>query len=160
MDRWNTFIEILNILKIPYEATNTIQKASYTLSDFFACWLKIEYKLEGLEKKQNLVTDLAAILRMKLAERKKELFTYPAMMSAIYLDPRVRAEMVCAEELMIAKYKLEELYKKFKNGKNKMKATVMEMYKRMAKLLRIHSKIHSKSILHREQPMISTAISQ
>lgn len=112
MNQWTKFTEILSIFKIPFEATNTIQKASYTLTDFFACWLRIEYKLDGLLMNQNMVTDLASTFRQKLDARKQDLFRYPTMMSAIYLDPRVRGEIVSSDELMIAKYKLEELYKR------------------------------------------------
>lgn len=105
------------MLEIPFEATNAIQKASYTLSDFFACWLKIEYKLNKLIANGNLVTDLAPMLSKKLAERKKDLFSYPTMLSAVYLDPRVRAELT-NNELMLAKYKLEELHNKIQEFKN------------------------------------------
>lgn len=109
MDQWNVLTEILCVLRVPYEATNAIQKSSYTLSDFFACWLKIEYKLDGLMKNGDLVTDFAQILSEKLFERKSNLFNYPTMMSAIYLDPRVRGE-IDDNQIMIAKYKLEELH--------------------------------------------------
>lgn len=116
MAQWDKFIEIVRVLEIPYEATNAIQKASYTLSDFFACWLKIDYKLNKLIENGNLVTDLAPLLSKKLAERKKDLFSYPTMLSAIYLDPRVRAELT-NNELMLAKFKLEELHSKIQEVK-------------------------------------------
>lgn len=117
LDRWTDFTEILAVLHIPYEATNAIQKSSYTLSDFFVCWLRIEHKLKKLL--ENAVkTDLAEKLTDRLAERKKDLFQHPAMMAAIYLDPRVRGGL-SNEEIIIAKYKLENL-----------RARVQEMKKR------------------------------
>lgn len=108
LDNWNVFMEVLNVFRIPYEATNALQDPSMTLSDFFACWLKIHFKLERLNKSQQLKTDFASLLIQKLQLRKSDLLDNMPMMMAVYLDPRVRFNL-SPDEIFLAKMNLEKL---------------------------------------------------
>lgn len=116
IEKWDAFLEVLNVFKIPYEITNALQNPKFTLSDFYSCWLKIEHKLGSQIRKQHLLTDFAVLLREKLGFRKQELLKNAAMMCAVYLDPRVRLDL-SFDEINIAKMTLEKLFKKVQNIK-------------------------------------------
>lgn len=93
-----------------------MQNSKFTLSDFYLCWLRIEHKLGSQIKKQHLQTDFAVLLRERLCLRKKELLKNAAMITAVYLDPRVRLDP-SEDEINIARVTLEKLFKKVQNAK-------------------------------------------
>lgn len=118
LDNWMDIEEINKILKIPFEATNELQYKSLTMSDQFGCWLKMELKLEHMIVNENLKTDLAGTLVEKIFDRKKVLMANPALISAVYLDPRYKFELT-ETEVDIAKCFLSNLYKKITQTETK-----------------------------------------
>lgn len=107
--------EIIEIVSIPSEATTATESAALTMSDLFGILLKMEFKLEKLSQKQNLQTDLAAVLLEKFNARRKKLVENPAMKCAVFLDPRYIHEL-SSLDLKIAKYTLEKTHSAWKQN--------------------------------------------
>lgn len=118
ISQWSKLSEIKDILKIPAEATVIIQNPSYTLSDFFCTWIRMEVRLERLQKNQIQRTNFAKILRRKLDERKCSVLKHPTMLCAIYLDPRLQEELN-ENEIRIAKMTLADLHERIIDLKEK-----------------------------------------
>lgn len=91
--KWAEFKEIVTVLQIPYKATIALQKHDLTLSDAFGIWLKIKIHLQSPVIKRLNRSNLANCLINALNERQPIIFNNPAMLSAIYLDPRYRSEI-------------------------------------------------------------------
>lgn len=113
--------EIVAALKIPYDATILSQKVSFTLSDFFGCWLTIIRRLEKLTKDLNQTTDFAQILLSNIEERRISLLNNQAMICAVYLDKRF-AFKLSADEKQIARLSLESLFDRVKNIQHRWSA--------------------------------------
>lgn len=112
--KWDIVVKILTVLKLPFEATNGAQKADFTLSDFFGCWLSMKRKLTKLmEEGDTALCHFAQTLSEKLDSRGSILLNNMAMISAIYLDPRYKFKL-SPEEVQIAKNSLEDLWKRIK----------------------------------------------
>lgn len=114
------FLEMLKVFQIPYEATNALQSASFTLSDFYQSWLKVVYKLQRQIEDPQLQTDFATLLLQRLKFRQPDLLNNIAMKCAVYLDPRVRFNLTEVETSM-AKMHLEKMYnhiQQLKSSKN------------------------------------------
>lgn len=116
LEKWNVFLEILKVFQIPYEATNALQSASFTLSDFYQSWLKAMYKLQRQVNPQSQ-TDFAALLLQRLKFRQPDLLNNVAMKCAVYLDPRVRFNLT-EIETSIAKMHLEKIYSRIQQLKS------------------------------------------
>lgn len=112
--KWSTMNEILSVLKAPFDVTNASQNAGFTLSDFYGSWCIMKLKLEKLVRGQNMVCNFAEILLTKLEERSSILFNNPAMIVAVYLDPRFNFKMKMnhPDEVQIAKKMLETLHER------------------------------------------------
>lgn len=106
--------EIVSALEIPFDATILSQKVSFTLSDFFGCWLTIIRRLDKLSKALNRTTDFARILLSNIEERRTSLLNNQAMICAVYLDKRF-AFKLSADEKQIARLSLESLFNRVKN---------------------------------------------
>lgn len=107
--------EILHALKIPFEVTTVVQNASFTLSDFYGSWLRMERNLNKLVEAPNALSKFAEILTEKIEERKKSLFNNQAMMCAVYLDPRFKHRLT-SDEVAIAKIALRNLFERAKSS--------------------------------------------
>lgn len=59
---WSEIEEINNILKIPLDATNDMQRNNLTMSDQFGCWLRMEWKIEDIIRTGKSKTDIAKFL--------------------------------------------------------------------------------------------------
>lgn len=94
LKKWSSFKEIVLIMQIPYKATIALQKQDLTLSDAFGIWLKMSIHLQVPAMKRLCKTNFANCLINALDERKKTIFNNPAMLSAIYLDPRFQCEIL------------------------------------------------------------------
>lgn len=79
--------EIVRVLSVPYKATIVMQKESYTLSDFYACWHLMLRQLKKIRISHNK-TDLAQNLLDKMVEREPQFFGNSAIVCALALDPR------------------------------------------------------------------------
>lgn len=107
--------EILHTLRVPYEVTIATQNASFTLSDFYGCWLKIERQLKKMVDDPNSLSEFAQTLAEKIANRKATLLNNQAMICAVYLDPRFKFKLT-ANEIEIARTTLENLFERVKNS--------------------------------------------
>lgn len=115
LEKWNVFLEIHKVFQIPYEATNALQSASFTLSDFYQSWLRVMYKLQRQINPES-ETDFAILLLQRLKLRQPELLNNVAMKCAVYLDPRVRFNLSEIETSM-AKMHLEKIYNRIQQLK-------------------------------------------
>lgn len=109
--------EIIAALKIPYDATILLQNASFTLSDFFGCWLAIIRRLEKLVTAPEESTGFAQILLSKILERKSCLLNNEAIICAVYLHKRF-AFKLSVDEKKIAQVTLERLFERVKKAKS------------------------------------------
>lgn len=108
--------ELLDVLKIPFDVTNVIQNVSFSLSDFFGCWLTAQRRLNKLAETPNQITDFARTLLAKMENRRSSLLNNKSMLCAVYLDKRFSFKM-SVDETEIAKIALEELYERVEKAK-------------------------------------------
>lgn len=113
LQKWRILEEILNVLKVMYQATIVMQKEDFRLSDFFATWNFIDNKLKRLASRENS-TGLANEMINKLADRKRQLLDNPAMSAAQVLDPRFCKDLNDVQMDMAVKA-LESLHKQLLN---------------------------------------------
>lgn len=81
--------EISRVLNVVRKITIALQESDCTLSDFFAYWQILEMKLNKYKHETNR-TKLAEKLLSNMQRRKSALFDNPAMVVAVFLDPRYR----------------------------------------------------------------------
>lgn len=98
LKKWNILQELIVILQVPYKATIALQNPRITLSDAFSIWVKIDIHLKTLSKKKSYKTNLAKHLLDSYLIRKEKIFNNPAMVCALYLDPRFRIEIIRNED--------------------------------------------------------------
>lgn len=88
--KWRTLDELIYILKIPYNATISLQRRDFTLSDTFGIWIGVKLHLKKVVDAKISKTKLDITMLNKLDSRNECIFEHPAMKAAIYLDPRYR----------------------------------------------------------------------
>lgn len=105
--------EIVKVLEIPYKATIALQKHDLTLSDAFGNWINMKILLNSTRIKRLTQTNLGSLLLDALHKRQQDIFNNPAMLSALYLDPRYRGEILHDEQLVNrAKRMLSNLWRR------------------------------------------------
>lgn len=109
LQKWTIIEELVAVLKYAYDATQAIQKQEYSLSDFYASWIKMKLKLEIAVEKESK-TNLAFHLYEALKKREASLFNQ-GMLCAIYLDGRFRKELT-ADQTALAKFILVTLWER------------------------------------------------
>lgn len=114
LQKWPVIEEIVNILRVPFETTTALESSTLTLSDLFGALLKMEFKMQKLKSNPDRLTDLAEILFEKVSTRKAKLIMNPAMLCAVYLDPRYCLDLN-SNEMKIAKLTLENFHEKWKH---------------------------------------------
>lgn len=111
LGKWALITEMTTVLAIPFEATNVTQIATLTLSDFYFAWKKMESKLRKITNDHRCSTGFANTLLEKIVARQKYLLDTPAMITAIYLDPRFNFELKNNNNtIQIAKLTLADMY--------------------------------------------------
>ncbi|XP_055306540.1 zinc finger BED domain-containing protein 4-like, partial [Sitodiplosis mosellana] len=98
LKKWNTLRELIVVLQVPYKATVALQNHRITLSDAFGIWLKIDIHLSLLCNKKSYKTNLARFMLESYRNRKDVIFNNPAMICALYMDPRFRGEIIRNQE--------------------------------------------------------------
>lgn len=93
LKKWNILREIIVVLQVPYKATIGLQSHRITLSDAYGIWLKIDIHLSMLCNKKSYKTNLAKNILDNYRVRKNIIFNNPAMVCALYMDPRFRGEI-------------------------------------------------------------------
>lgn len=111
--KWDIVAEIVRILSVPYQATIVMQKESFTLSDFYACWQLMLRKLDKISRMENKTT-LAQNLLSKMMQREHQFFGDPAIACALALDPRFCGQMT-VEQKNVAQDALTKLWQRLKN---------------------------------------------
>lgn len=100
--------EVVHVLGVFERITKVLQRNDATVSDFYGYWQILDMKLKQYVRKPNK-TKLAEKLLAEMKNRKNDLFENPAMLAAIYLDPRYRHDIendddkVRAAKMIIAK---------------------------------------------------------
>lgn len=122
--KWSVLTEIVNVLKIVYDATIAIQIPHFTLSDLFRCWIRIHVKLQKMKDDSGLLTELVDTLLESLKIRKIGLLKHPSMLCAIYLDPRIYREL-SENEIQIAKMTLANLNDRIQSLRINLSDSVM-----------------------------------
>lgn len=93
LEKWPQIMEVVETLEIPYITTKAVQDRNFILSDFYGCWLKMLISLEHQINSQEHTTGLGQALHATLSKRKNQLLDHPAMICAIYLDPRFHYDL-------------------------------------------------------------------
>lgn len=81
-DEWEDVMCLISILSPFDKYTKKLQSETVTLSDFFGFWTMIRIKLA------KSVDDFSQKLLFEMNKKQEMLMENPAMVSAIYLDPR------------------------------------------------------------------------
>lgn len=92
--KWNILKEFVQVLQVPYDATISLQSNNCTLSDFYGIWLTMEIILKKMIEKKSFNTNIVKFMIDALLKRKSRLIDHPAMLAAIYIDPRFRSEIL------------------------------------------------------------------
>lgn len=80
--------QLVEVLDIPFKVTKTLQSQTFALSDFYGLWLDMSLKLNMVENKE-----FGTLLKQKLEDRKSQLIDHPAMLCALFLDPRYNCQL-------------------------------------------------------------------
>lgn len=113
--KWSVLIDILAVLKLPYDLTMGIQNSAYTLSDFFGGWIDMVRKLEKMQGQQD--DEFAANLLKHVKARQPALLNNSSMLAALYLDPRY-SFLLSPSDVKIAKIVLETLRGKLRRAES------------------------------------------
>lgn len=101
--------ELVDILKHLYDTTQAIQVQKYTLSDFYASWVRMKLQLQKAMQNESRFR-LAFHLYEALKAREASLLNQ-GMLCAIYLDGRFPNEL-SADQLALVKLTLVKLWEK------------------------------------------------
>lgn len=94
LEKWRELKDLVNVLRIPYEATVKMQRKDLTLSDTYAIWLEIRLRLNKIVNNRLSPTLLANALLKQFNKRYETIYKNSAMKAAIYLDPRYRMGII------------------------------------------------------------------
>lgn len=111
--KWNVIQEIVDILKVPYQVTIVLQKENFKLSDFYACWIRMNRILTKMSTRPN-ETELAQYLLRKLSARENQFFGNKAISCALALDPRF-CNKLTEDQTIIAQETLTQLWQRIKS---------------------------------------------
>lgn len=109
---------MVGILEIPYITTKSVQDPNFVLSDFYGCWLKMIIRLEKQINDQKDTIGLAQALHQSILNRKKQLLDHPAMLCAVFLDPRFHYELNDNEK-NFARINLKKMWCRIAQFKNR-----------------------------------------
>lgn len=98
LEKWRELMDLVNVLRFPYQATIKLQRRDLTLSDTYGIWLEIKLRLSKIDNNRSSPTGLAALLLTKFHGRFEAIFANPAMKAAIFLDPRYRMGIMCNQQ--------------------------------------------------------------
>lgn len=96
LEKWAVLKELVNVLRIPYEATVKLQRRDLTLSDTYGIWLEIRLRLNKIIRQDTI--GLVHALLDKFIGRYEVIYNNPAMKAAIFLDPRYRMAITQSTE--------------------------------------------------------------
>lgn len=79
---WEDIQQFVEVLKPVHIATKKLQEEQLFLSDFYKIWLEMRLSIENNQNSH---------LLLKLVQtREKAILEHPSVLSALYLDPRIR----------------------------------------------------------------------
>lgn len=133
--------EMVETLEIMYEATMMSEKANYSLTDFYKCWVITKLKLDALENTASK-TELSAYLLKAIQKRESTLLDNKLMKCAMILDPRFCDELP-GEQVFDTKQMLVGIWNAMKpfrssqqnetNNRNDKKSSDTEIFKQYMK---------------------------
>lgn len=125
LKKWPVLLELNQVLHVPYLATQVLQKADFTLSDFFGCLKVITMQLDKIiAQPGQRLSRLAEKLSLTLSQRKSKLIDHPLMICALYLDPRYKCEIIHnRDKVQLAKLTLENIWERVRRVRNEMDDT-------------------------------------
>lgn len=86
---WKEIESMVEILRVPFQVTNLLEKVGFTMSDFYAAWLEMKFRLKSFSHK------LAKCLVESMDSKKQEhLLQNPLMLCSVYLNPRLKADLI------------------------------------------------------------------
>lgn len=109
---WENANKTINILQIPKATTKVMQNIGYGLADFYISWLRMKRSLTRITGDQS---SLATDLLDALGERENLLLETPTMLSAMYLDPRIKGRLNSIQR-ECATISLEKLHIRLSRG--------------------------------------------
>lgn len=108
--------EMVESLKIKHEATVLSQKADFSLTEFYKCWIITKLKLQTCIN-QSSKTNLNANLLKSMLKREDKLLDNSLMKCAMLLDPRFCDEIE-GNQLIQTKEMLADIWKSMKPTRN------------------------------------------
>lgn len=108
--------EMVESLKIMHEATVLSQKADFSLTEFYKCWIITKLKLQTCIN-QSSKTNLNANLLKSMLKREDKLLDNSLMKCAMLLDPRFCDEIE-GNQLIQTKEMLADIWKSMKPTRN------------------------------------------
>lgn len=109
LQEWSKIVEIVNILEVPHVTTKRIQDPAFVLSDFYGCWLIMCINIKKIINQNRDQMGLAHSLISSLEDRKTQLLTHPAMLCAVFLDPRFHFDLT-EDEKNFARLKIKKIW--------------------------------------------------
>lgn len=105
------FEEMVEILRIPYNTTVSLQKADIGLSDFFGYWLLLNIKMKKMAERNSPTTSLAECLVTAINDRERQLLDNNIMAMCLFLDRRFSSEQTLPR-IELAKMSLLRMYRR------------------------------------------------
>lgn len=118
-NEWRQLKQIVHVLRHPYHVTQLLQRSNLTLSDFYAAWLELKFVLQEIHDSDSSNKLAANILNAMNADKDEHLIRNPLMQCSIFLDPRVKNDLLRnSERNLLARLNLSKLYERFTQSKN------------------------------------------
>lgn len=118
-NEWKRLEQIVHVLRHPYHVTQLLQRSNLTLSDFYAAWLELKFVLQEIHDTDSTNKLAANILNAMNADKHEHLIRNPLMQCSIFLDPRVKNDLLRnSERNLLARLNLTKLYERFTQSKN------------------------------------------
>lgn len=119
--KWNQLEDTVKVLKVLYEITIKLQKASCTLSDFYGFCLWAHLKLS---KMQITTTNLHHKMLAAMEERKKSLLQNKAMLFTVYFVPRFKSDLT--DDQIAVKIALGNIWDELNSTNNQTERPINE----------------------------------
>lgn len=118
-DEWTHLNEIVKVLRHPYHVTQLLQRVNFTLSDFYAAWLELQFVLQEIFEKDSTNKLAESILNATNEDKHEHLIRNPSLLCSVFLDPRVKSALLCdRKQSDVAMKHLSELYNRLKRIEN------------------------------------------
>lgn len=105
---WTEIETIVDVLSAPFHVTKLLQKVDFTMSDFYAAWLELKFRLNNFSHKL-----AKCLLTCMEGKKHQHLLQNPMMLCSVYLDPRLKADLIKdGQQCYVAKGYLAKLWER------------------------------------------------